>query len=150
MAPGSPKTSAKKSSVKSETPSKKVSQQSQKSGRSNTSQKSQGGDDDGEDDSRAPRRNQVVFVLGGPGAGKGTQCTNVCRRMRGWATISAGDVLRKCREEEPDSKDAQIIEAKIKEGAIVPVEITLRLIKQAMHNYNTKEKGRRFKFLIDG
>ncbi len=35
----------------------------------------------------------VVFVLGGPGAGKGTQCANIVREF-GWMHLSAGDLLR--------------------------------------------------------
>ena len=37
------------------------------------------------------RKSQVVFVLGGPGTGKGTQCGFVVKRQPGWATVSAGD-----------------------------------------------------------
>ena len=53
---------------------------------------------------------------------------NVVRRMRGWATISAGDCLRECRKERPESEDAKIIEGKISKGEIVPAEITVKLL----------------------
>mmetsp|Transcript_22639 Transcript_22639/g.57350 ORF Transcript_22639/g.57350 Transcript_22639/m.57350 type:complete len:621 (+) Transcript_22639:585-2447(+) len=97
-----------------------------------------------------PRKKQVVFVLGGPGAGKGTQCLNVVRRMRGWATISAGDVLRACRKDHPESEEAKTIEKHITAGTIVPVEITIKLIHDKMNEWTTKQRGRRNKFLIDG
>ena len=61
---------------------------------------------------------QVVFVLGGPGAGKGTQCTNIVERCKGWAHISAGDCLRAERNN-PDSKDGELINNIIKEGKSV-------------------------------
>ena len=35
----------------------------------------------------------VVFVLGGPGAGKGTQCANIVRDYK-FTHLSAGDLLR--------------------------------------------------------
>ncbi len=35
----------------------------------------------------------VVFVLGGPGAGKGTQCAKIVEHY-GWSHLSAGDLLR--------------------------------------------------------
>ncbi|CAD7949403.1 unnamed protein product [Amoebophrya sp. A25] len=97
-----------------------------------------------------PRKQQVVFVLGGPGAGKGTQCTNVVRRLRGWATISAGDVLRECRRTDSESEEAEIIEKHISAGTIVPVEITIKLIKAKMEAISKAKKGRANKFLIDG
>ena len=35
----------------------------------------------------------VVFVLGGPGAGKGTQCAKIVEQF-GFVHLSAGDLLR--------------------------------------------------------
>jgi hypothetical protein len=35
----------------------------------------------------------VVFVLGGPGSGKGTQCANIVEHF-GFTHLSAGDLLR--------------------------------------------------------
>ena len=49
---------------------------------------------------------QVVFVLGGPGAGKGTQCANIVRDY-GWVHLSAGDLLR--AERETGSENAAMI-----------------------------------------
>lgn len=83
----------------------------------------------------------VVFVLGGPGAGKGTQCGNLVRDF-GWVHLSAGDLLRE--EQATDSADSQLIKDFIKDGKIVPVEITIRLLLKAMEKSETK------KFLIDG
>eukprot|EP01083_Nonionella_stella_P251011 866517_1 len=96
-------------------------------------------DDDGE-----PFR--VVFVLGGPGAGKGTQCELLSNNL-GWAHLSAGDLLRAERKKE-GSELADIINANISAGKIVPSEITVQLIKNAMEDLRS-EKGQK-KFLIDG
>ncbi|XP_066915240.1 UMP-CMP kinase-like [Clytia hemisphaerica] len=83
----------------------------------------------------------VMFVLGGPGAGKGTQCTNLVKEY-GFEHLSAGDLLR--AERNSGSKDGELIQHYIKEGKIVPVEITIRLLERAM---NDSPKS---KFLIDG
>jgi UMP-CMP kinase len=83
----------------------------------------------------------VVFVLGGPGAGKGTQCANIVNEF-GFVHLSAGDLLR--QERDSGSKDGDLIASYIKNGQIVPVEITIALLRKAMERSETK------KFLIDG
>jgi UMP-CMP kinase len=84
---------------------------------------------------------EVTFVLGGPGAGKGTQCALITENY-GLCHLSAGDLLRE--ERNSGSKLADMINSYIKEGKIVPAEVTIRLLKQAM------EKSGKTKFLIDG
>lgn len=37
---------------------------------------------------------RVVFVLGGPGSGKGTECALLVRDVAGAAHVAAGDALR--------------------------------------------------------
>lgn len=90
------------------------------------------------------RKPLVFFVLGGPGAGKGTQCKKLVQEF-GLIHLSAGDLLR--AERNLKSKNAELINNYIKEGQIVPVEITVNLIKKAMlknmnYGYST--------FIIDG
>jgi len=88
----------------------------------------------------------VIFVLGGPGSGKGTQCANLVKDY-GFNHLSAGDLLR----EEQDRKDSEfgdMIKSYIKEGQIVPMEVTIQLLENAM-NAKIEETGDR-KFLIDG
>ncbi len=72
---------------------------------------------------------RVLFVLGGPGAGKGTQCALLASEY-GFVHLSAGDLLRE--ERLRGGPQAELIENTIREGKIVPVEITVRLIKAAM------------------
>jgi len=84
-------------------------------------------------------------VLGGPGAGKGTQCALLSEKL-GWAHLSAGDLLRAERKTESDL--AEIINAKISSGQIVPSTITVTLIKNAMEKIKADEGTT--KFLIDG
>ncbi len=58
---------------------------------------------------------QVVFVLGGPGAGKGTQCGKIVEEF-GWIHLSAGDLLRS--ECESHSEVGELISRHLKEGTV--------------------------------
>lgn len=89
---------------------------------------------------------QVVFILGGPGAGKGTQCTLLAERMS-WTHLSAGDLLR--AERKSGSDLAELINSKISAGQIVPSSITVNLLKQAMEKVY-EEDNTKTKFLVDG
>ncbi|KAI9781979.1 MAG: bifunctional uridylate/adenylate kinase [Geoglossum umbratile] len=93
----------------------------------------------------SPSAISVVFVLGGPGAGKGTQCANLVRDY-GFQHLSAGDLLR-AEQERPGSEFGELIKGYIKDGKIVPMEVTLVLLENAMRD--RIEKGSS-KFLIDG
>ncbi|KAF7669760.1 hypothetical protein LDENG_00124400 [Lucifuga dentata] len=90
---------------------------------------------------------QVVFVLGGPGAGKGTQCSKIVENYN-YTHLSAGDLLRAERARE-GSDVGQLIASYIKEGKIVPVEITINLLRKAMDE-TMKNDEKKFRFLIDG
>jgi len=93
---------------------------------------------------------QVVFILGGPGSGKGTQCTLLSQQEQQnghWSHLSAGDLLR--AERQSGSDLAEIINQKIFAGQIVPSNITVTLLKNAMEKiYQTNQSCT--KFLIDG
>lgn len=65
----------------------------------------------------SPKDVLVVFVLGGPGAGKGTQCANLVPDF-GFVHLSAGDLLREERNRE-GSEFSELIETCIREGKIV-------------------------------
>ncbi len=79
---------------------------------------------------RWPRKNKVIFLLGAPGSGKGTECQKLVEDF-GYEHLSAGDLLREERSK-TDSQYSELIENHIKNGTIVPVEITCRLIERAM------------------
>ncbi|KAI5780510.1 uridylate kinase [Geopyxis carbonaria] len=88
----------------------------------------------------------VIFVLGGPGAGKGTQCANLVREY-GFVHLSAGDLLREEQQRE-GSEFGELIKTYIQEGKIVPMEVTVALLENAMRDaILTQNKS---KFLIDG
>ncbi|WVN88030.1 uncharacterized protein L203_103229 [Cryptococcus depauperatus CBS 7841] len=72
----------------------------------------------------------VIFVLGGPGAGKGTQCEKLVADY-GFKHLSAGDLLRAERNRAGSTYGAMITEH-ITEGKIVPMEVTIKLLENAM------------------
>ncbi|VVB06342.1 unnamed protein product [Arabis nemorensis] len=87
------------------------------------------------------KKSTVVFVLGGPGSGKGTQCAKVVQHFE-YTHLSAGDLLR--AEIKSGSEFGAMIQSVIVEGRIVPSEITVKLLCKAM------EESGNDKFLIDG
>lgn len=92
----------------------------------------------------SPDQTSVIFVLGGPGAGKGTQCANLVRDY-GFTHLSAGDLLR-AEQDREGSEFGSMIKEYIKEGKIVPMEVTVQLLENAITDRN-EGRGR---FLVDG
>lgn len=88
----------------------------------------------------------VIFVLGGPGAGKGTQCSKLVSDY-GFKHLSAGDLLRE-EQDRTGSDFGEMIKTYIKEGTIVPMEVTIQLLENAMKKAMAEEK--KSTFLIDG
>jgi len=87
----------------------------------------------------------VVFVLGGPGAGKGTMC-KLAEFQLGWTHLSTGDLLRD--ERQTEGPTAATIEECITAGKLAPNEIIVNLLKNAMENV-TRMTGKK-NFLLDG
>ncbi|KAL6741112.1 hypothetical protein Aduo_014400 [Ancylostoma duodenale] len=86
----------------------------------------------------------IFFIVGGPGSGKGTQCEKIVAKY-GLSHLSSGDLLRD-EVKSGSPRGAQL--SKIMEaGELVPLEVVLDLIKEAMLKEVAKgSKG----FLIDG
>lgn len=87
----------------------------------------------------------IVFVIGGPGVGKGTQCSRLAADL-GFEHISVGDLLRE-ESQRPSSVYADFINKSIKESVIIPAQLTCDLVKLKMNA--AKDKGIQH-FLIDG
>ena len=87
----------------------------------------------------------VVFVLGGPGAGKGTMC-ELAESQLGWTHLSTGDLLR--AERQAGGSTAATIETFITAGKLVPNEIVVTLLKNTMERI-TRTTGKN-NFLLDG
>lgn len=95
-------------------------------------------------DPNCPKPN-VIFILGGPGAGKGTMC-ELAECQLGWTHLSTGNLLRAARE--AGGPTAATIEAFLDAGKLVPNEITVALLKSAMEDI-TRTTGK-YNFLLDG
>lgn len=89
----------------------------------------------------------VVFVLGGPGAGKGTQCARLVNDF-GFEHLSAGELLRQHMQSGSDEgrRVAEILDR----GEIVPSHITISLLLEEMQRRRQQEGGCSNRFLIDG
>lgn len=71
---------------------------------------------------RLPPGTKIIFVLGGPGSGKGTQCDRIVAKYK-LKHLSAGDLLRE--EVKSGSATGQELESVMKEGKLVPSEVSL-------------------------
>lgn len=98
-----------------------------------------------------PKAVKVIFVLGGPGAGKGTQCAKLVDDL-GFVHLSGQSVsllafqitfltlfetntfgdLRRAEQTRPESSVGELIKDYIEEGKVVPMEVTLKLLENAM------------------
>lgn len=107
----------------------------------------------------SPAETTVVFLLGGPGSGKGTQSSNLVRDYA-FVHLSAGDLLR-AEQIRPESEYGELIKSYIREGKIVPMEITVALLSNAMAAHKDQSSsssssaggsggGGKARFLIDG
>ncbi|KAJ5628258.1 adenylate kinase [Penicillium lividum] len=78
----------------------------------------------------SPEDVTVVFFLGGPGSGKGTQSANLVKDYD-FVHLSAGDLLR-AEQVREGSQYGDMIKTYIREGKIVPMEVTVALLSNAM------------------
>ncbi|CAH8438846.1 unnamed protein product [Heterobilharzia americana] len=86
---------------------------------------------------------KVIFVLGGPGSGKGTQCEKLVQKFH-FNHLSSGDLLR--AEVQSNSSRGQQLKDIMEKGELVSLDIVLSLIKDAM----VKLVDKNCYFLIDG
>ncbi|KAF8244928.1 P-loop containing nucleoside triphosphate hydrolase protein [Wilcoxina mikolae CBS 423.85] len=87
----------------------------------------------------------IIYVLGGPGVGKGTQCTKLSRDF-GFAHISVGDLLRE-EMKDPSSPHRELIEQRMKEGGLVPPYLSNGVLLREIEKYTVDGQK---KFLVDG
>jgi len=85
----------------------------------------------------------IVWVLGGPGCGKGTQCDKIVAKY-GYTHLSSGDLLRE--EVASGSERGKSLTAIMESGQLVPLATVLDLLAEAMIKRLGGSKG----FLIDG
>jgi adenylate kinase len=83
-----------------------------------------------------------VFVLGGPGSGKGTQCAKLVDEFK-LTHLSTGDLLR--AEVDKGTAVGKKAASLMKEGKMVPTSLVIGLLRKAIEE-NIDSPG----FLIDG
>ena len=83
----------------------------------------------------------IVFVLGGPGAGKSTQCANIVKEF-GFTHLSTGDLLR--AEVATGNARGQQFKTTMDKGELVPLDDILALVQDTMNKSGSN------KFLLDG
>ncbi|CAH1405140.1 unnamed protein product [Nezara viridula] len=88
-------------------------------------------------------KKRIIFVLGGPGSGKGTVCDYLSREYK-IGHLSAGVLLRK-EISNPRSHLGKLIREHIVNGTIVPATVTCALLRKAMEAAGDFET-----FLLDG
>ncbi|CAH1271782.1 AK5 [Branchiostoma lanceolatum] len=86
---------------------------------------------------------KVIFVVGGPGCGKGTQCERIVAKY-GYTHLSSGDLLRD--EVKSGSERGKKLTEIMEKGELVPMSVVLDLLKEAMLAKAGESQG----FLIDG
>ena len=86
-------------------------------------------------------RPRTVFVTGGPGSGKGTQCAMLVKELN-YEHTSIGDLMR--NEIKMGTSEGRAAEAIVKSGNLVPKELTVELLLKTL----AKLKARTA--LIDG
>lgn len=85
----------------------------------------------------------VIFVLGGPGSGKGTQCELLKREFH-LPQLCAGELLR--REAKTGSELGKSISSIMQRGEIVPGHVTMSLLRRELDLLSSSTEA----VLIDG
>ena len=92
--------------------------------------------------SKASKSTKLIFVLGGPGCGKGTNCSMLKETYK-FEHVSSGDLLR-AETQNPTSLEAEMIKACQASGSLVPLHVVITLLARAI----AAKPGATF--LIDG
>nr|XP_060629738.1 adenylate kinase isoenzyme 5 [Anolis sagrei ordinatus] len=90
-----------------------------------------------------PKKSYIIFVIGGPGSGKGTQCEKLAQKY-GFTHLSTEELIQ--REMSSLAERSKILKDAMETGKLVPGDIILELLKEAV----LANMGDTTGFLIDG
>lgn len=90
-----------------------------------------------------PAQKPVIFIIGGPGSGKGTICDRL-KAKYGFTHLSTGDLLRE--EVASGSAKGKALNEIMVSGKLVTNELVLDLLASAIQKHQATATG----FLIDG
>ena len=91
--------------------------------------------------SASDNKPNIVFVIGGPGCGKGTQCKKIIKKY-GYVSFSTGDLLRKYVKDKQEGYED--LDKAMKEGKLISSATLMKVLKE----YIVKSKNK--KILVDG
>ncbi|XP_033007677.1 adenylate kinase isoenzyme 5 [Lacerta agilis] len=89
------------------------------------------------------KKSKIIFVIGGPGSGKGTQCEKLAQKY-GFLHLSTDDLIQ--LEMSSLSERSRIIRDNLESGKLVPGDIVTDLLKEVILTNMGGTNG----FLIDG
>eukprot|EP00079_Xenopus_tropicalis_P023551 XP_012815974.1 PREDICTED: adenylate kinase isoenzyme 5 isoform X1 [Xenopus tropicalis] len=89
------------------------------------------------------KKAKVIFVLGGPGSGKGTQCEKLAHRY-GLSPLAVSELLQS--DLATFTERSKLIKDIMEHGDQVPMDIILEIVKETMSSCLGNSKG----FLFDG
>ena len=92
-------------------------------------------------DQRTGEKPRIIFVIGGPGCGKGTQCKRIVKNFK-YQSFSTGDLLRQYVKDKKDGYED--IENQMKEGQLISSTTLMKVLKEYIINSSNK------KILVDG
>ena len=70
---------------------------------------------------------RIVFVIGGPGCGKGTQCKRIVQNFK-YVSFSTGDLLRQYVKDKKDGYED--IDNQMKEGKLISSATLMKVLKE--------------------
>jgi len=86
----------------------------------------------------------IVWVMGGPGSGRGTQCEKICLKHGDFVHLSSGDLMK--HEIMSGSSRGSKLYQLMSSGQLVPDEVVTDILAEAMCRKASGNQG----FLIDG
>ncbi|KAG8437192.1 hypothetical protein GDO86_008039, partial [Hymenochirus boettgeri] len=89
------------------------------------------------------KKAKVIFVIGGPGSGKGTQCEKLAQKY-GLSHLSIGDLLHS--DLATFTERGRLVKDLMERGDQVPIDIIFQIVKETMTSNLANTKG----FLFDG
>ena len=92
-------------------------------------------------ETRVGEKPNILFVIGGPGCGKGTQCKRIVEKFH-YKSFSTGDLLRKYVKDKKEGYEE--IENQMKEGKLISSATLMKVLKEYILNEENK------KILVDG
>ena len=92
-------------------------------------------------ETRVGEEPNILFVIGGPGCGKGTQCKRIVEKFH-YKSFSTGDLLRKYVKDKKEGYEE--IENQMKEGKLISSATLMKVLKEYILNEENK------KILVDG